>query len=443
MSKQHKPGGAPSLTRRDFLVSSAVTTAVLAASGSYAFAQEANKKLRVGVVGCGGRGSGAVLNCLEAAPDMEVVALGDLFEDRLNGLKNDLKKRGEDPKYKGKIAISDERCFTGFDNYKKVIDSGVDYVILATPPGFRPAHLRYAVEKGKHVFMEKPVAVDPAGVRSVIESAQMAANKKLGIVAGTQRRHQKGYVETIKRIHDGAIGDVVSAQVYWNQGGLWHHGRQPSWSDMEYQVRNWLYYTWLSGDHIVEQHVHNLDVANWVLRAHPVKVVGTGGRQSRTAPEYGHIFDHFALEYEYPNGVRVLSMCRQQDGTASRVAEHVVGTKGTSNAGSSISGPNRFRAEGGNDPYVQEHTDLINSIRAGKPLNEGRQIAESTLTAIMGRLAAYTGQEISWDQALNLEMNLMPAKMELGPLAVPAVAVPGKTRLEDMKAPSQDMSRAA
>lgn len=435
MSKQNPREGAPEppVSRRRFLASSAATAA-LVATGNYAFAQGANKPLRVGVVGCGGRGSGAALNVLDAAPDLVIRSLGDLFPDRMNGLKNSLKERaGKDAAFAKKIDLAEERCFTGFDSYKKVIDSGIDYVILATPPGFRPSHLRYAVEKNKHVFMEKPVAVDPVGVRSVIASGEMAAAKKLGIVAGTQRRHQASYIETIRRIHNGDIGEIVTAQAYWNQGGLWKHDRQPSWSDMEWQIRNWLYFTWLSGDHIVEQHVHNLDVINWTLKAHPEKAMGTGGRQARTGAEYGHVYDHFAIEYEYPGGVRVLSMCRQQDGTASRVAENIVGTKGTANPDGAIRGENRYRHEGGNDPYVQEHTDLINSIRAGKPLNEARQVAESTLTAIMGRLAAYTGQEVTWEQALALNLDLMPERLELGPLPVPPVAVPGQTRLEENK----------
>jgi predicted dehydrogenase len=258
----------------------------------------------------------------------------------------------------------------------------------------------------------------------------MATAKKLGIVAGTQRRHQNGYVETMKRIHDGAIGDILSAQCYWNQGGLWSRERQSGWSDVEWQVRNWLYFTWLSGDHIVEQHVHNLDVINWALRAHPAKALGMGGRQVRTAPVYGNIYDHFTIEYEYPNGARVMSMCRQIEGTASRVSEYLIGTKGTSNPSGSIRGATNWRHDGPrNGPYQQEHTDLINSIRAGKPLNEGRQIAESTLTAIMGRMSAYTGQEVTWEQALNSKLDLVPQQLAFGPMPVAPVAIPGQTKL--------------
>lgn len=262
----------------------------------------------------------------------------------------------------------------------------------------------------------------------VLAASALAEQKRLGVVAGTQRRHDKGYIETIKRLQDGAIGKIVSAQCYWNQGGLWMNPRKPEWSDTEWQVRNWLYFTWLSGDHIVEQHIHNIDVINWVLNAHPVKAVGMGGRQVRVDPAYGHIYDHFAIDFEYPDGVKVLSMCRQIDNCANRVGEFVIGTKGTADPGSWIGGDSAWKFEGERpNPYVQEHTNLINSIRAGKPLNEGRQVAESTLCAIMGRMAAYTGKEITWEQALNSELNLMKENLSFGPLAVDPIALPGKT----------------
>ncbi|HVK03753.1 MAG TPA: Gfo/Idh/MocA family oxidoreductase [Armatimonadaceae bacterium] len=424
------------VSRRSFLHRSAVAAAATAgtgsallSSGNYAFAQGSDT-LKVGVVGCGGRGSGAASNILEADPATQIVAIGDAFEDRAKGCRDSLTKQKPD-----RVKLPDDRVFVGLDAYKKVIDSGVDIVILATPPGFRPLHLKAAVDAGKHVFVEKPVGVDPAGIRSVFESADRAKQKNLAIVAGTQRRHENRYRETIKRIHDGAIGDIVGAQCYWNQGGLWMHKRKPEWSDAEWQIRNWLYFTWLSGDHIVEQHVHNIDVINWAMNAHPVKALGMGGRQVRTDPAYGHIFDHFTIEFEYPNGMKMLSMCRQIDGTASRVGESLVGTKGTSNAASNIKdakGQTIYRFEGSNpNPYVQEHVNMIASIRAGKPLNEGRQVAESTLTAIMGRLSAYTGQEVTWDQMLAMPIDIVPAKVELGPLPVAPVPVPGRTKLED------------
>jgi predicted dehydrogenase len=417
-----KTNQSSNFTRRDVLKTAAAASAVVAFSSNFAHAQGTDK-LRVGVVGCGGRGSGAAMDCVTAANNVQIVALGDMFQERIDGIKRHLAKAAD------KVAVTDDKCFVGFDAYKKVIDSGVDLVILATPPGFRPAHIRAAAEAGKHVFAEKPVAVDSTGVRSVIESAEIFKQKNLGFVAGTQRRHQGGYVETIKRIQDGAIGDIVAAQCYWNQGGLWMHPRQSEWSDMEWQLRNWLYFTWLSGDHIVEQHVHQLDVMNWVMGATPTSAYGMGGRQVRTDPAYGHIFDHFAVEYVYPNGARVASQCRQQDGTDSRVAERVVGTKGWSDCAGTIRGETSYKhkpSEAALGPYVQEHKDLIDSIRAGKPLNECKQVAESTLTAIMGRMSAYTGKEVTWEQALNSKQDLTPKTLELGPIAVPPVPVPGK-----------------
>ncbi len=419
------------ISRRDFIKSSVASAALLGVGalsvgqGAYAAGSD---EFKVGVVGCGGRGSGAAMDCIKSSPGMKIVALGDLFQDRMDGLYNNLTGN---PDLKAMVDLSKDKCFTGFDAYKKVIDSGVDLVILASPPGFRPTHLKYAVEQGKHVFMEKPVAVDATGVRIVLNCAYEAARKNLGVVCGTQRRHQLGYVENMKRIHDGAIGEIVSAQCYWNQGGLWNHGRKPEWTDMEWQVRNWLYFTWLSGDHICEQHVHNIDVINWALNGHPIKCVGLGGRQVRTDPAYGHVFDHFAVEFEYPNGARLMSMCRQIDGCVSNVSERVIGTKGVSGCGGWIKGGKAdWKYDGPNPgPYQQEHADLVASIRAGKPLNEAKRIAESCLTAIMGRMSTYTGQEVSWEQALNSKENLMPAKLELGPLAVAPVAIPGKTPL--------------
>ncbi|MDQ3440258.1 MAG: Gfo/Idh/MocA family oxidoreductase, partial [Planctomycetota bacterium] len=394
-----------SLSRRSLLKATAAASAFAAAGAlgtNFAHAQ-GSTKIRVGLIGCGGRGNGAAKDCAGPNENVQIVALGDVFQERIDGAKKQLADLGD------KFAVKDDHCFVGFDAYQKVIASDVDLVILATPPGFRPMHIAAAVDAGKHLFAEKPVAVDPAGVRSVLESAKKIKEKKLGFVCGTQRRHHKGYIETIKRIQDGAIGDVVGGQCYWNQAGLWMHPRQEAWSDMEWQLRNWLYFTWLSGDHIVEQHVHNIDVMNWVLGGPPVSAYGMGGRQARTESAYGHIFDHFAIEYVYPNGTRIQSMCRQQDWTDTRVGENIVGTKGTSNpSAGQITGPNahRMRAPaGGFGEYQQEHIDLINSIRAGAPLNEAERIAHSTLTAIMGRMSAYTGKLVTWDQAMNSRLD--------------------------------------
>ena len=411
------------VSRRTFLN----TTAALAAAsaiGARAYAQ-GTEALRVGLVGCGGRGSGAAQDCINSSDNVSLVALGDLFGDRVNGAKNNLSKKLGD-KYK----VTEELCFAGWDAYDKVLATDCDMVILATPPGFRPMMFEAAIDAGKHVFMEKPVAVDPAGIRKIIAAAAVADEKKLGVVAGTQRRHQPPYVECLKRIHDGAIGEPVGGQCYWNQGGLWSKKRDDYDTAMEWQIRNWLYFTWLSGDHIVEQHVHNIDVLNWAFGGPPVKAYGMGGRETRTEPVYGCIFDHFAIEYEYANGARVQSMCRQQNGTDSRNEERIVGTKGVAWGNGRIVGDNAWRFDGDKvNPYVQEHTDLIASIRAGEPLNEGQRIAESTMTAIMGRMSAYTGKTVTWDQAMKSGLDLTPARFEFGDIAMPDVAVPGKTPL--------------
>ncbi|MCG3125876.1 MAG: Inositol 2-dehydrogenase/D-chiro-inositol 3-dehydrogenase [Phycisphaerae bacterium] len=379
-------------------------------------------RLRVGLVGCGGRGTGAAVDAVQAAPGVEVVALADVFADRVSECRAKLSRSlGE------KAKVDDAHCFSGFDAYKQLMRSGIDLVVMATPPAFRPMHLREAVELGLHVFMEKPVAVDAVGVRSVIASGEIARAKGLGVVSGTQRRHHSGYIECMRRIHDGAIGDVVAGGAYWIGGELWMHPRQAEWTDMEWQLRNWLYFTWLSGDHIVEQHIHNLDVMNWALRSHPLRCFGMGGRQKRTDPAFGHIYDHFAIQYEYPGGAMVTSMCRQSDNCYSSVSEQLIGTKGKSDGWSWIQGPRtwRFERKDGPRPYRQEHTDLIESIRGGCPLNEARQVAESTLTAIMGRMSAYTGKDVTWDAAMNSQESLLPETLEFGPLPTPAVPIPG------------------
>jgi predicted dehydrogenase len=427
-----KPSG---FTRRDFVQTSTLAAAsviIPRPAEAAARRRRSAETIRVGVIGCGGRGSGAVRDCLRADPDTVLVAMGDLFPDRLDRAKTNLARvAGENPDFAKQYQVTPEMSFSGFDAYQRVLATDIDLVILATPPGFRPQHLAAAVAAGKHIFMEKPVAVDPAGIRSVIASADAAKASSLAIVAGTQRRHDPGYNEVMMRVHDRAIGDVVSGQVFWNQGGLWKADRQAAWSDTEWQIRNWLYFTWLSGDHIVEQHIHNLDVANWAMGDHPVRAVGVGGRQWRTGAEYGHIFDHFAVDLEYPGGARVMSMCRQIDGTANHVGEHFIGTRGTTNAATEVMGPAPYKFEGERkNPYVEEHVDLIASIRAGRVLNEGRQVAESTLTAIMAREAAYTGQVIEWDALLNSTQDLTPPTVAFGPMAVPEVAMPGATKLD-------------
>jgi len=426
MSNQHET----SVTRRNFVRTAAAASIAASFPASFNVFAQGSDAFKVGVIGCGGRGTGAAIDCLKADPAVEIVALGDLAPDRVESCLARLTKE-----FPNRVKVPAGNRFSGFDNYKGVLSvPGVNLIVTAAPPGFRPIHVKAAVEAGKHVFMEKPVAVDPVGIRSILATADLAAKKKLALVAGTQRRHQQRYLEMMKRIQDGQIGEIVAAQVYWNQGDLWVKQREPNMSEIEWQCRNWLYFTWTSGDHIVEQHVHNIDVANWAMGAMPKNVMGMGGRQVRVAPEYGNIFDHFAVEFEYPNGVRVTSMCRQTKGCNDRVEERIVGTKGVAWSTSSatrITGaaPWTFEAEEVN-PYVQEHIDLIASIRKGAPLNEGRQVAESTLCAIMGRMSAYTGRAISWDWAMNTStLDLSPAKYELGPNPVHPVSVPGTTPL--------------
>lgn len=430
----HAPS-LPGYSRRQFLkTGAAVSLLPLLGSVSPVFAAGSDR-LRIGLVGCGWRGIDAVRNCVAADPSVQLVALGDAFADRVDVAFKEFSEGGSDgkrpPLSKEQFAVTRERCFTGFDAYKQVIASGIDLVLLVTPPHFRPQHLQAAVEAGVHVFMEKPVAVDPVGARLVMQLADIAAQKKLAIVAGTQRRHSADYLETMARIRDGAIGDLVGGQAYWLQGALWHRGRQPEWSEMEYQMRNWLYFTWLSGDHIVEQHMHNLDVMNWAFGGPPVKALGMGGRQSRTDPKYGDAWDHFSVEYEYANGARVQSLCRQVEGTATRVSERLVGTKGTAAPSGTIWGAQPWKFSGQMvNPYDQEHIDLVRSIRAGTPLNEGRQVAESTLTAILGRMSAYTGREVSYAWLLEAsKLELKPSAYAWGDAPAVNIPVPGLTPL--------------
>ncbi len=426
------------MSRRDFIkVTSAVSLAAAVSQVGPLFAGGSDK-IRVGLIGCGGRGTGAAIDCVNSSPNIVITALGDIFPDRWQGSLKRLKEKLPAES----LAVTPDSCFSGFDAFKKVLASDCDMVILAAPPHFRSRHLKAAVEANKHIFMEKPVAVDPPGIRSVIKSSEVAATMGLAIVAGTQRRHQNHYLEITKRVHNGDIGEIMAGQCYWNMGALWIRRAYENWikyqtrewTDMEWQIRNWLFLTWLSGDHIVEQHVHNLDVINWLMGSNPVKCMGMGGRQVRTGPEFGNIFDHFAVEYEYPNGARVMSMCRQTPGCSDNVSERVFGTKGmayTDGANGYLRGVNAYKVEEASpNPYVQEHADLIASIRKGKPLNEGKRVADSTLTAIMGRMSAYTGRALSWKWAMNAsKLDLSPPRYEFGDLSMAPVAVPGKAQL--------------
>jgi predicted dehydrogenase len=424
-----------STSRRDFLKTSAAVGTSLGALGAVANVHAAGSdRIRVGLIGCGsprgGRGRGAAEQCVSAGPNVQLVAMGDLFKDHLDYTRDYLKKLGPH-----KISVADDRCFVGFDAYKHVIDCGVDLVVLAAPPGFRPQHIEYAVAKGKHIFAEKPVAVDAPGVRSVLKSVEEARKKNLAVVSGLCWRYDFGMRETFKQIHDGALGDIVAMQCTYNTGGLWMVPREEQMNDMEWQCRNWLYFTWLSGDHNVEQHIHSLDKMAWAMRdEYPVRATGLGGRQVRTGPEYGHIFDHHSVVYEYASGVKCFSSCRQQNGCANEVNDYIMGTKGTCDVMKHvIKGQTNWRFSSArnahrSDMYQNEHNELIASIRSSKPINNGDYMTKSTLMAIMGRMATYTGQVIRWEQALNSQETLMPSALEFGPLPVPQVAMPGKTK---------------
>jgi predicted dehydrogenase len=429
-------------TRRQFIgTSAAVSAATLMAGRTMAFVAGSDK-VRVGLIGCGGRGTGAgIIDCAQSSKGVELVAIADLFQDHIVAAQEDIKHN----LLKKNISVQDvykvtpETTFVGFDAYKRVLECDVDMVILTTPPNFRPLHLRAAVEAGKHVFMEKPVAVDPVGVRSVIESSELAQKKGLTLVAGTQMRRLASFQETIRRLHDGAIGDITSGQCVRTGGAMrsWRSEerlRNSSWTDMEYQVRRWLFWTWLSGDFVVEMHVHNLDIMNWIMGAHPVQCMGMGGRQVRTGLEYGDVFDHFAVEYLYPNDVRIEYMGTQIDGFTSRNDQRVVGTKGSAYLDFGrgvIKGQSPFEYEGEQpNPQVREFAEMVDSIRNNKGINEGRQIAESTLTAIMGRMSAYTGRALKWDWAMTAsELDLSPPAMEFGDLPARPVVMPGVTDL--------------
>jgi predicted dehydrogenase len=396
------------------------------------------KPLRAGLIGCGGRATGAAVNFLNAGPNLQIVALGDLFMDRVNDCRKTLRD-------KFKVEIPDDKCFTGFDNYKSVLASDIDIVIIATPPAFRPAHFEAAVEAGKHVFMEKPVCVDGPGARSIMATAKKAESQGLVVVTGTQRHHQRKYVESFKQIQAGLIGEIVSGTVYWNQNMLWYRNREAGWSDMELMVRDWVNWKWLSGDHIVEQHVHNLDVFNWFSGKKPVKCVGFGARHRRLT---GDQYDEFSIDFEYEGGIHMHSMCRQIDGTKNNVSEFIQGTRGSwtsAGAGNNHeikdlqgnviwkSNVEKEKAEHKQtDPYTLEHVEFINHIRANKPLNQAVETAISCITAIMGRESAYTGNEVTYDQVFNSEVILLPAKLELGTYDLKAytVPVPGKPKEE-------------
>lgn len=430
------------LTRRDFVRHGAVAAAVAAVGstilrrdGASAATDESpapmsgrgSDELRIGVIGCGGRGRGAAINALEADPGARIVAVADLLPDRLEAARRDLAKYGG-----ARAEVAADHAFAGFDGYRRLLEVDLDVVALATPPGFRPSHFDAVIAAGRHAFIEKPVAVCPAGARQMLVAARRADERKLCVVAGTQRRHERSYMEAIERLRGGIIGTPIAARCFWNMGGLWSVKADPSRSDVENQIRNWLYHTWLSGDHIVEQHVHNIDVVNWVFDAYPTRACAVGGRQSRTAAEFGHIFDHFGVDYEYPDGRFALSMARQQEGTSGRVEEIVHGSDGVMRLAPGFaesSGRRAWRFDGANgNPYVAEWRDLLSAVRNGTHVNEAERVTLSTLAAIMGRIAAYTGVDLTWDEVRAHPLDLRPpSDLAFTGRVQDAIAIPGQS----------------
>ena len=387
--------------------------------------------MKAGVIGCGGRGSGAAFNFLNAANGVTIVALGDVFQEKVDSLAEKLKNEKN-------IDIPSDKRFVGLDAYKQVIDSGVDVIIDATPPFFRPEHFKYAVEKGKHCFLEKPICVDPVGYRTIIAAAKQAQAKNLCVVTGTQRHHQRSYVESYKKIMEGAIGEITGGVVYWNQGMLWYRERQPGWSDFEYMIRDWVNWKWLSGDHIVEQHVHNIDVFTWFTGLKPISAVGFGSRHRRIT---GDQYDNFSVDFTMENGIHFHSMCRQIDGCANNVSEFIQGTKGSwttqgetaiKDLAGNVIWKYDHEAEKTNfsqtDPYTLEHVNLINCIRGNKLIEQASETAIANMAAIMGRESAYTGLETKWDAMTASTLDYTPKDLNMGKMDMSAftVPIPGK-----------------
>jgi myo-inositol 2-dehydrogenase / D-chiro-inositol 1-dehydrogenase len=390
----------------------------------------ADTTLKVGLIGCGGRGTGAATNALRADPNVKLWAMGDSFVDQLNSSLGSLNSQAD---LVDKIDVAEERRFVGFDAYKQVIDE-CDVILLATSPHFRPLHVEYAVEKGKHLFVEKPVATDMVGLRRIKAACAVAADKGLNLVSGLCYRYHFRKQETMKRVHQGDIGDILSLQCTYNTGGLWHKGRKADWSEMEYQMRNWLYFPWLSGDHIAEQHIHSLDKVLWAMKdVMPIKATASGGRQVRTDPKYGQVYDHFNTVFEWESGVRAFSSCRQMSGAASDVSDYAVGTLGTAALQHHrISGVNkwRYRGKGPDDMYQNEHNALFASIRAGEQINNSDYMIKSTMLALMGRMSAYSGQTVTTEQAWQSTLDLSPPVYDwVDDLPEASIALPGVTPL--------------
>lgn len=422
--------------RREFLKKSGIV--LLGSSLAYqgaafgAVSSLSKSKLKVGLIGCGGRGTGAAVQAMQADPNVEITAMGDVFEDRLEEAYHALVQVG-----KAQVKVDKKNKFIGFDAYQKVLDSGVDVVLLTTPPAFRPDHFTAAVNAGKHVFCEKPVAVDAPGIRKVLGAAQLAKAKNLSVVSGFCFRYDYPSRAVFSKVLNGDVGEVKAISTFRNGGEAWYFDRQPNWSKMTYEMRNWYYYSWLSGDFIVEQAVHSLDMMSWAMGdVLPIKAIGSGGRQVRVDPKYGNIYDHFAVEFEYANGVKAYHFTRQQSTTASRNSVDVMGTEGNAiiNVGGKyeVNGKENWRySEKKNNMYQTQHDELFASIRSGKPINDGELMSNSSMLAIWGRMVSYTGQALTWDQAFNSNQSLGPKIEEYSwdlDWETPAIAVPGKTK---------------
>lgn len=429
MSQKQQMGSASSSSsdwsRRSFVKTSAAAGAILAAGLPSAVHAAEDNVLKIGLIGCGGRGTGAAAQALKADKNTRLVAMADMFKDKLDEKLNVLKQQ----EIAAQVDVKPEMQFVGWDAYKGVIEA-CDVVLLATPPHFRPMHLKAVAEAGKHCFCEKPVATDAPHLREVMETSKIFKEKNKTLVSGLCYRYDTPKIELMKRVHDGALGTIVNLQTHYLTTGLWSNARRPEWSDMEFQLRNWLYYTWLSGDMIVEQHIHSLDKMLWTMgNEAPIKVMASGGRTCRTAPIFGNVYDHFCSIYEWENGVRCFAHARQWDKCASDVSDTIYGTDGVANVmQNTIKGKNKWRGKAGGNMYDLEHEAMFKAIRSNEPINNGDYMCKSTGMAIMGRMSAYTGQPITWDQMINSQENLAPAKYEFGSIEFPKVAVPGETK---------------
>jgi predicted dehydrogenase len=443
METSKKSADRSNATRRQFLAQSAALAGTVTATGlaTARFVHAAGSEaMKIGLIGCGGRGCGAVVSALTVIPEAKLTAMSDAFQDRMVSARKILQKRSGD-----RIAVDDEHLFDGFDGYRKLLESGVDMVILAEPPHFRPIHAEACVEAGVHTFLEKPMAVDSPGVRRILEAGRQAEKKGLSFVSGFETRYSPAAREAVRRVHDGMIGEVTSLEMAYNTGFLWHRGREPDWSEMEYQMRNWYYFTWLSGDHLVEQHVHLADFTNWIMREEPpLHAWGYGGRQVRTDAKWGDIFDHHAVVYEYADGTRLYALTRQQANTFRSVTKLVQGTKGRLSSGQGgwskyrIEGPQPWEApqEPGH-PELTTFREMLDGIRSGKPVNDAHAMAHSTMLAILGRMATHSGQRITWDEALQSNRVLAPESYawDADPPVLPGPdghypqAIPGQTEV--------------